>query len=164
MSRLPLAALAAVTASLLTACDGGGPGQYRGGTGVDYVVDVLSPAEYSFRAEGVHVSRAYGTNGGSAGVPGTFLVSPRGAEPFMPPDYGLRQLGPARVAVSSSGGGGWGDPLERDPARVLADLRDGVVSERAATEIYGLAITGGEVDTLATRERRATLRAARAAG
>lgn len=144
--------------------DSGGAGEYRGGTGVEYSVDVLSPAEYSFRAEGVHVARASGTNGGAAGVPGANRVTPAGGEPFEPPDYGIRHLGPARLEITSSGGGGWGDPLDRDPERVLADVRDGVVGERAAGEVYGVVIEAGAIDARGTGLRRARLRRARHRG
>ena len=135
--------------------DSAGAGEYRGGTGVDYEVEVLSEAEYSFRAEGVHTPRAYGSNGGRYGVPGRFRVYPEKGEAFMPPDYGLRRLGPARVEVSSSGGGGWGDPLNRPSARVLADVRDGVLSERGANDDYGVVVTGGVLDSPATTSLRA---------
>ena len=127
-------------------------------------MDVLSPAEYSFRAEGVHVARAGGTNGGASGVPGANRVTPAGGEPFEPPDYGIRRLGPARLEITSSGGGGWGDPLDRDPERVLADVRDGVVGERAAGEVYGVVIEAGAVDARGTGLRRARLRRARHRG
>ena len=44
------------------------------------------------------------------------------------------------IQNSSGGGGGWGDPIERDPQLVLSDVRDGYVSERSARENYGVAI------------------------
>jgi N-methylhydantoinase B len=46
----------------------------------------------------------------------------------------------------SQGGGGFGDPLERDPDRVLCDVVDGLVSERAALADYGVAIAGSDGD------------------
>ncbi|MBI3079629.1 MAG: hydantoinase B/oxoprolinase family protein, partial [Deltaproteobacteria bacterium] len=61
-------------------------------------------------------------------------------------------------------GSGYGDPLERDPARVLADLRDGVISETVAREIYGVVVSeGGEVDLAATERQRQALRQERLA-
>jgi N-methylhydantoinase B len=53
------------------------------------------------------------------------------------------------------GGGGYGDPLERDPEAVVADIRNGVVSERAARETYGVVLGRGGLD----REKTAALRA-----
>jgi N-methylhydantoinase B len=59
------------------------------------------------------------------------------------------------------GGGGFGDPLARDPQRVGADVRDGYVTPERAREDYGVVVDdGGEVDLPAT----ATLRAARRGG
>lgn len=66
----------------------------------------------------------------------------------------------------SGGGGGWGDPLERDPARVLADVRNELVSPPFARLAYGVVLTpdGNAVDEEATRALRAELRARRERG
>jgi N-methylhydantoinase B len=45
-----------------------------------------------------------------------------------------------RVFIQPAGGGGYGDPLEREPERVLRDVMDGYVSERAARDLYGVAV------------------------
>jgi len=69
------------------------------------------------------------------------------------------------VRVETTGGGGWGDPLEREPELVALDALEGKISARAAREAYGvvLAGSGGEprVDVAATRALRERLRAAR---
>ena len=52
------------------------------------------------------------------------------------------------------GGGGWGDPVERDPELVLADVKDGIVSETKALEIYGVVLKEGAVETSATEKQR----------
>lgn len=61
------------------------------------------------------------------------------------------------------GGGGWGDPLERDPARVLRDVRNELVSLRAAREDYGvvLDVEHRKIDEAPTASLRAELRARR---
>jgi N-methylhydantoinase B len=63
-----------------------------------------------------------------------------------------------------AGGAGYGDPLDRDPAAVLADLLDGKISPGLATAEYGVMLTpdGTAVDEVETKERRETLRRARA--
>jgi N-methylhydantoinase B len=68
----------------------------------------------------------------------------------------VHRLGPATYRSLSPGGGGYGDPKTRDPARVLRDVRDGVVSREAAERDYGVAITadGRALDSA----RTATLR------
>ena len=64
-----------------------------------------------------------------------------------------------------AGGGGWGDPLERDVQRVLDDVIDGKVSRTAAASDYGVVMTdcGRDVDLAATHRGRARIRAGRAA-
>ena len=59
-----------------------------------------------------------------------------------------------RFTHVSAGGGGFGDPFERDPAAVLEDVLDGKVSVAAARERYGVVIADGGVDVEATRELR----------
>ncbi|MBI2544514.1 MAG: hydantoinase B/oxoprolinase family protein, partial [Candidatus Rokubacteria bacterium] len=61
------------------------------------------------------------------------------------------------------GTGGWGDPLERDPAHVLRDVRNEFVSRESARNDYGIALAPGglEVDVAATEKLRAEMRAAR---
>lgn len=61
-----------------------------------------------------------------------------------------------RVAIRPAGSGGYGDPLEREPERVLSDVRDGYVSAEAAREFYGVVIDcdGWQVDAPATEARR----------
>ena len=63
-----------------------------------------------------------------------------------------------------AGGGGWGDPLERDPALVLNDVRDELVSETSAHDDYGVELKNGgkAVDMAATDARRKALCAERA--
>jgi len=66
------------------------------------------------------------------------------------------------VLYQTAGGGGWGDPLEREPRRVLADVREGYVSARSAREDYGVVLTAeGEVDDAATSALRRQLRSER---
>ena len=87
-------------------------------------------------------------------------VCPADAPAFEAPKFGLRELGPARLVVSSPGGGGFGDPLDRDPERVLRDVRDGVVSAEAAREHYGVVLAPGgrRIDAEATARRRSMIR------
>ncbi|MFD0853007.1 hydantoinase B/oxoprolinase family protein, partial [Actinomadura adrarensis] len=56
---------------------------------------------------------------------------------------------------------GWGDPLNRDPSRVVADVRDGKVSPEGAREDYGVVITGDSYDKEATEALRQSMRAER---
>ena len=53
-------------------------------------------------------------------------------------------------AVSWQGGGGFGDPLDRDPSAVAADLQRGLISGETASSIYGVVLAHGRVDAVAT--------------
>jgi N-methylhydantoinase B len=143
-------------------CDGGGSGEYRGGTGVAFEVDFNSAAEYSFRGEGVRRPTGRGVAGGATGKIGELTVTEKGEMPRTPPAYSLWRLGPARLSLRSPGGGGFGDPLQRDPARVLRDVLDETVSAAVARDIYGVVLTanGQSVDAAATDRRRRALAAA----
>jgi len=137
--------------------DGGGAGRWRGGTGVVYEADIQTPAEYSFRGEGLYDPSGFGAEGGAPGMPGTLdVVMPDGRH-HEPPQYSLEQLPPVRVICVSPGGGGLGDPRTRPPEAVLRDVRDGVVSRDAAERLYGVVIAadGRSVDAEATRRKRA---------
>ena len=63
--------------------------------------------------------------------------------------------------LDTPGGGGYGDPLEREPERVLADVREGLVSVEAAEREYGIILdaTRAAIDRNATTERRQELKA-----
>jgi N-methylhydantoinase B len=62
------------------------------------------------------------------------------------------------ISVSSSGGGGWGNPLERDPQRVLTDVQRGFVSREGAENEYGVVINGDKVDMDSTENLRVQMR------
>jgi N-methylhydantoinase B len=171
--------------------DAAGAGQWRGGTGAEYDVELKSPVEYSFRGEGMGRPTGLGVEGGADGKVAYIAVAEGTGEPRTPPPYALWRLGPSRLTVSSPGGGGYGDPIDRDPAAVLRDVRDDVVTQREAEEVYGVVFatgahsvsgepTSGEpgptsrgadgasvdpdtpvIDTEATRARRHAMRAAR---
>ena len=139
--------------------DAAGAGKWRGGSGCDYEVDIRTPATHSFRGEGLGYETGYGINGGRGGAPGEMhLAHPDGATEAAP-KYGLLATGPVRFVTSSPGGGGYGDPLKRDPERVLRDRRDEIISEAAMREVYGVAAApdGRTVDAAATASLRKRL-------
>ncbi|MFN4087987.1 MAG: hydantoinase B/oxoprolinase family protein [Alphaproteobacteria bacterium] len=120
-------------------CDAAGPGEYRGGCGVDYEAEILTPSEHSVRAEGGRKPTGFGIAGGGWGAKGEIRVwdLATGGE-IETPQYCMQTLGPKRVRVLAPGGGGWGDPRRRERAAVLRDVRDGVVSPQTARTVYGL--------------------------
>jgi N-methylhydantoinase B len=145
------------------ATDSGGPGRHRGGLGYDKWIRVLRDARYMSIADRSILS-CWGVNGGRAGAPFRATIDPGGLnEREMD---GLTLAEPMRageiVRIQTTGGGGWGDPLERDPDAVLRDVIDGKVSRLAAEHDYGVVL--GSLDdellrvdeerTAALRERR----------
>ena len=139
-------------------CDSAGSGEFRGGTGIDYEVAISEPAEYSFRGEGLIHPSGYGTNGGDIGEPGRMTLTFQDGKQVVAPQYGVETHAPLQLRALSPGGGGWGDPLHRDPKRVLRDARDGILSEEAAESVYAVAISadGRSVDAEATEHLRAS--------
>jgi N-methylhydantoinase B len=107
----------------------------------------------------------YGVCGGMAGAPNRFFVIRDGQEIEPSPLPGKVSGFPVRagdlVLLQSSGRGGYGDPLDRDPEAVARDVRDGVVSAEKAQRVYGVILDGGRADGEATRRQRDLLRAAR---
>jgi N-methylhydantoinase B len=104
-----------------------------------------------------------GVQGGGSGALGRLHCVPSDGPEFTPPAYGIRMTGPCRLSMSSQGGGGWGDPLDRAPTRVLEDVRDGIVSRQAALAIYGLVLgnDGATIEHAATKQQRERLRCGR---
>lgn len=141
--------------------DGGGPGRYRGGTGAVYEVEIESGAEYSFRGEGLLRPTGLGVEGGGNGKAGTLSLANASGPIDAPDPYALLQLGPLRLSIHSPGGGGYGDPLERDVAAVVRDVRDELVSVQAAEHEYGVVLTHDR--RTADLEATAHLRAKRSA-
>ena len=94
--------------------------------------------------------------GGPGGKAKAFKRELSGELTALPNCHGVR-LAPGERAVSySAGGGGYGAPFERDPLRVLHDLREGWITARRAEEVYGVVLdASGEVDRSATAARRA---------
>jgi len=145
--------------------DSGGAGHYRGGLGLVREVRVLAPsAQLSVLAE-KSLLRPYGVCGGHGGAPNRFYVRRAGTDVEPSPLPGKVSAFPLVrddvVVMASSGGGGFGDPLDRDPARVAADLAQGLVSPAAAASVYGVVVTEGAVHNAATAARRRELIAAR---
>ena len=143
--------------------DSEGAGKRRGGFGIEYEFDVRHPsAVVVIRGKDRHRFSSWGANGGGAGATNGNTGTKRGGEPQ---DLGKRtiyrsELGET-IRLWSGGGGGWGDPLEREPAMVLEDVASGLLSSSRAHDVYGVVITGGAVDAAATEAQRRHLAATR---
>jgi N-methylhydantoinase B len=136
----------------------GGPGRMRGGIGRRMVISIpeghkapLSPTTIAVQAGRYRYPPA-GIFGGHPGTRAAFL---RNREAADPSGLTLCQSGD-RIAFESAGGGGYGDPLERDPGAVERDVCNGYVSIASAREDYGVVIDQATmaVDRQATKELR----------
>ena len=129
-------------------CDTAGAGRFRGGAGCDYEVEMFTSADYAFRGEGVGAPSSFGVAGGKAGAGGEVIITLADGTRIQAPKYGVERHGRGSYRALSPGGGGYGDPRTRDPARVLRDVRDGLVSVDRAEKDYAVAIAadGRSVD------------------
>ena len=144
--------------------DSGGAGEFRGGTGVIFSVRIARHGS-ALLGRGMErfVFRPWGMAGGQPGETARVIVNPGTpqARELGKLDMFLPKPGDI-VTVMTPGGGGFGDPLNRDIARVQKDVALGYVSAEAALRDYGVVISNGLVDEAATTARRAALRASRA--
>lgn len=162
--------------------DSGGAGKFRGGVGcedlfVPYGTDSLS---LNVCAHGVQMPSNTGIFGGYPGSRNQVFIKHSTnwkevlAGGTVPSDINeisgeLEQLEakPKFLTISSddallyrwSGGGGYGDPLDRDPERVASDVKKGLVSKESASKVYGVVLgSGGEIKIDETRLQREKMR------
>jgi N-methylhydantoinase B len=148
--------------------DSGGAGQWRGGCGSRFVKEVCAPTsvnQYVVNQQHTHPGIAGGKNGSpdhcvlAAGTDHALEVDPTAV--------GFRLEPGEQLVYEFGGGGGWGDPFDRDPQAVLDDVWDEYVSIEGARHGYGVVITGSledlslAVDADATDTLRTKLREAR---
>lgn len=132
------------------------PGQWRGGIGSVREVEYLEDGGASVEGEG-HKYAPWGFAGGADGETAGLRYQRKDGEilnlPSKLPNMAARSGD--RVTMIGPCGGGYGDPLQRDPALVLEDVRDGYISVDQAAEDYGVVIgASGTVDLAATEEQR----------
>lgn len=145
--------------------DTGGPGRQRGGLGQRFRVRWLGDAALTMGCSRT-LTGSPGVNGGQASPPQLLSrIDHDGSKHVI---GGYTDEGEWKSCVianhpfekdesfllEATGGGGWGDPRERDPQKVLEDVLDGLVSVDAARDDYGVAIRDGEIDTAGTAELR----------
>ncbi len=142
--------------------DACGAGRFRGGAPFyrDYRMRE-EEATVQVRSDR-QVHRPYGLYGGRPGAPGAVVLNPEGEAKTLPSKITMTCRRGDVVRWVLPGGGGWGDPLDRDPGRVLRDVRNELVSPAAAERDYGVVVDTGRwtVDEVATASLRAERRAA----
>jgi N-methylhydantoinase B len=133
--------------------DSGGPGRFRGGTGQVMEITHVDKAPFAVGAmfdRVIHPAR--GRSGGANGGKGAFYL--KNGQKLR--GKGRQTVPPGEtVVMAMPGGGGYGDPFERDPERVAADVLNGLVSLEAARRDYGVACSAtGEVNAQETARLR----------
>lgn len=133
-----------IVEKLALATDSGGPGKRRGGLGYDKHIRLLRDAWFVSTADRARLG-CYGIAGGMAGLPYQASVDGR-------PLPGMNDDAPMAAGtllrLRTTGGGGWGDPFEREPELVLLDVVRGLVSVESAERDYGVVVRDGQVAEL----------------
>ncbi|MCH9046990.1 MAG: hydantoinase B/oxoprolinase family protein [SAR324 cluster bacterium] len=139
--------------------DSGGAGKYRGGLGAEIELEFLGEeGTLSFIAD----RGRFGPKGLSGGGEGakTVLEVLDGETRYVPPhitkDANLPLRKGTRFRQATPGGGGFGNPLERDPAAVADDVRNEYVSPQSAREVYGVVLKGAPKDGTLKVDEKAT--------
>jgi len=160
-SRFPF-----VVEKLGLAADSGGPGKHRGGLGYEKHIRMLKDGHFMSIADR-SILACWGVNGGKAGRPFEVVIDPGG--PHEREVDALADAEPVRagetIRIRTTGGGGWGDPLEREPGLVVRDVVWRKVTPEAAAADYGVVLTGSlddlGYDVAATSTKRRELVEAR---
>jgi N-methylhydantoinase B len=155
--------------SLRLLADTGGAGRFRGGPASEIVYGPKQdPINVVVVCDGQH-NRPRGVRGGHAGKAAeSFWIDAAGNETALPNFFQVEVTPGEWLRGIDNGGGGYGDPTERDPARVLEDVKERWVTVEHARDIYGVVVTedpdgrGLTVDEAATTRQRQALAGVRA--
>ncbi|MEM4407316.1 MAG: hydantoinase B/oxoprolinase family protein, partial [Candidatus Caldarchaeum sp.] len=140
--------------------DSGGPGKFRGGLAVQVRVRPLADGYWNLQRPGKFKFPPWGLWDGMSGAPPEYLVKTPNDDSYQSVDDDLVWLPTqSEVIIRSAGGGGWGDPLERDPEKVAIDVKEGYVSVESARRVYGVVLKDdGTVDYVSTEKLRLQMR------
>jgi len=135
--------------------DSGGAGEWRGGCGIERSWTLTgSKAILSILAERVKFS-PWGLRGGGPGARGEYILTHINGELLGLPSKCTVPLERGdTLIIRTPGGGGYGDPLKRNPELVLKDVLNGLISPSVAEEIYGVIIDLDKGEELKEKTRR----------
>jgi N-methylhydantoinase B len=138
----------------------GGPGRSRGGLALMRGYRLLADEAVLIIRTDRRTHRPYGLSGGQPGTPSWNIINPGATQQLLPvcPMRSTPMVRNDEFLHVHAGGGGFGDPLERDVSKVLEDVLDELYTVEYAADVYGVVIEGETVDLDATRERRLDLR------
>lgn len=139
--------------------DSGGAGKYRGGLGYHAEIELLRGECTLTHRRDRHDFPPWGLAGGKAApCCRTILHRADGTSEVMPSKFITTMRAGDRIEIFTTGGGGYGDPLERAPAHVLEDVINRRVSRESARRDYGVILDGNRVDEVETARERERLR------
>ena len=141
------------------AADSGGAGQFRGGLAIKRELELVGvPATLALRSHRRDL-RPWGLNGGHDGSASlTYIAEPGEERQLVPTKFTTRVPAGTRIYHQTAGGGGWGDPLDRDVEAVASDVYNEKLAPEYARETYGVVLNeSGEVDVEASRQSKAKL-------
>src|SRR3954447_6165059 len=143
--------------------DAMGPGRFRGGAPFRREYQLLADEAILQVRSDRHAFRPFGLYGGGPGKPSMNYLNPERNPAPLPSKLTMTMRRGDLFRHEVAGGGGWGDPLERDPALVLRDVLNEFISERAARADYGVVLAGKPltIDAAATKALRETIRVRR---
>lgn len=134
--------------------DSGGPGLHRGGVGIRKAIRLLAGPVLLTNLSDRYTIAPWGLAGGDPGECGFVNLLRDGGESALHSKATCELEAGDVLDYRVSGAGGWGNPFERDPAAVLEDVIDELVSPEAARERYGVVLNGHAVDERATQALR----------
>jgi N-methylhydantoinase B len=134
--------------------DSAGPGKFRGGCGLRRDMRFLADEGKLTNLSERQRFAPPGLFGGRTGALARTVINPGPGEQIVHGKQSREFAYDDVISFQQSGAGGYGDPLERDPARVLEDVLDDYVSIEAARRDYGVVIVDDAVDEQATRALR----------
>ena len=137
--------------------DGTGHGTHRGGFGVRRDYRLLCESASFTVSAGRSKFPPWGVEGGYKGTPNYAIVYRKNEAPSRVLKVAALKLGKGdMVSLITGGGGGWGDPIKREPERVLQDVLNEYITPKTAGEIYGVVIDYEKkiVDSMATQSLR----------
>ena len=140
--------------------DSGGAGRFRGGLGTEEAFTVRNATVTVSQRLERHLTAPWGVHGGKSGMESrSALKHPDGPAVQMPTKSRF-PVGPGDTfEFCTTGGGGYGDPLDRSIELVERDLLNGKVSPERANDLYGVVVVEGIIDVARTARRRTDLRA-----